>query len=128
MGMMWDRLLALHLKVCQESKPDGVALAHRFFQSLDSNPWSPMAQAIKAYQSFFGAAGLAELQRLAEERLAALPVPPAESCGPTDQLTVRQAFKADQLRKVQMENIRRLVSKREDMEYLLRWCLGPDPE
>ncbi len=127
-GMIWDRLLALHLKACQESKPDGVALAHRFFQSLVSNPWSPMVQAIKAYQSFFGAAGLAELQRLAEKRRAALTVPPAESCGPTDHMTVRQALKADQLRKVQMENIRRLVSKREDMEYLLRWCLGPDPE
>ena len=127
-GMIGDRLLALHLKACQESKPDGVALAHRFFQSLVSNPWSPMAQGIKAYQNFFGAAGLAELQRLAKERLAALPVPPAQSCGPTDHMTGRQVLKADQLRKVQMENIQRLVSKREDMEYLLRWCLGPDRE
>ena len=71
---------------------------------------------------------MAELRRLAEERLAALPVPPAEPCGPTDHMTVRQALKADQLRRLQMENIRRLVSKREDMEFLLRWCLGPDPE
>lgn len=127
-GMMWDRLRALHMKACQQSKPDGMALAHRFFQSLVSNPWSPVAQGMKAYHSFFGAAGLAELRKLAEERLAALPVPPAEPCGPTDHVTVRQALKADQLRKVQMENIRRLVSKREDMEYLLRWCLALDPE
>ncbi len=77
-GMIWDRLQALHLEACRRAKPDGVALAGRLLAQVISNDYNPFPDVVKTYQDHFGAAGLAEFKRLAEERLAGLPVPPPE--------------------------------------------------
>lgn len=77
-GMLWDRLRALHLKACQQANPDGVALARRLFAQVTSSGYDPFPDVVETYQGHFGAAGLSEFRRLAEERLAGLPLPPPE--------------------------------------------------
>ena len=91
-GMMWDRLKVLHLEACRLAQPDGVALARRLFKHLISSQWDYFPDVIKNYQIHFGAAGLAEFRRLAEERLAALPVPAPELPEPCGGLPVRKSM------------------------------------
>ena len=50
----------------------------RLFAQVITSDYYPFPHVVETYQEFFGPAGLAEFRRLAEERLAGLPLPPPE--------------------------------------------------
>ena len=121
-GMIWDRLRALHLEACRRAKPDGVALAGRLFAQVISNDYYPFPDVVHTYQEHFGAGGLAEFRRLAEERLAGLPVPPPESPATNGEIPRRRALAEGKQRELQLRNIRELNHRRNHVIALLNKC------
>jgi hypothetical protein len=121
-GMVGDRLRALHLEACRRAKPDGVALAGRLFAQVIASPWDPFPDVVETYQEFFGAEGLAEFRSQAEARLAGLPVPPPEPPEICGDIPVKQAKAAYHQREQQMRNIRELQYPRETVSLLLKKC------
>ncbi len=121
-GMLWDRLHALHLKACQQAKPDGTALARRLFAHVTASNYYPFPEVVRTYQVHFGAAGLAEFRRLAEDRLAGLPVPPPEPPEPEGQTARRRAMAERKRRDQPLRNLRELTYRRRLVTALLDEC------
>jgi hypothetical protein len=62
----------IHLKACEIARPDPVALARRLFALDVDSEWDILYDAPNRYAEVLGEDGLAELQRLADERWDAL--------------------------------------------------------
>ncbi|MCP4084370.1 MAG: hypothetical protein GY745_04855 [Actinomycetia bacterium] len=71
------RLEALHHTACVEATPDPVKLARRLFKLDVDGDWDIFIDCAKSYADVLGEAGLAELQKLADERWVDLPPAPA---------------------------------------------------
>ncbi len=121
-GMIWDRLQALHLEACRRAKPDGVALAGRLFSHVISSGYYPFPEVVRTYQVHFGVAGVAEFKRLAEERLAGLSLPPPGPPEPDGQIPRRRAMAESKRREQQLQNIRELNYRRTIVTALLDQC------
>ena len=67
------RLEALHHSACVNARPDPVKLARRLFRLDVDGDWDIFIDCAVRYGDVLGEAGLAELQRLADERWAELP-------------------------------------------------------
>jgi hypothetical protein len=63
-----SELEAIHLKACEAARPDPVALARRLFALDVDSEWDILYDAPNRYADVLGEDGLAELQRLADER------------------------------------------------------------
>lgn len=121
-GMMWERLQAIHLKACQAARPNGVELARRLFAQVISNDYNPFPDVVKTYSDHFGAAGLTEFRRLTEERLAGLPVPPPEPPETNGEIPRRRAMAEGKQRELQLRNLRELNYRRNHAIALLNQC------
>lgn len=122
-GMLWDRLRALHLKACQQANPDGVALARRLFVQVTSSSYDPFPEVVETYQDHFGTAGLSAFRRLAEERLAGLPLPHSEPPEIRGDIPLKRAIVEHKQRALQLRNIQELTYRRSGAAVLLKKCL-----
>ena len=67
-----SELESIHLRACEIARPDAVALARRLFALDVDSEWDILYDAPNRYADVLGDAGVAELQRLADERWDAL--------------------------------------------------------
>lgn len=67
-----SELESIHLRACEAARPDPVALARRLFALDVDSEWDTLYDAPNQYADVLGEDGLAELQRLADERWDAL--------------------------------------------------------
>jgi hypothetical protein len=121
-GMICDRLKVLHLEACRLAAPDGVALAQRLFHHLISSGADHFPDVIKNYQLYFGPAGLTAFKRLAEDRLAGLPVPPPEPMVDSNAFPAKKSLAKMKLRERQQRAAQELTYRRREAQALLDQC------
>ena len=73
MGSILHDLQALHLKACEQARPDPVALAKTLFIWSMESDWEVFYGAAKSYQDVLGAKGLVVYRKLAEAEWAKVP-------------------------------------------------------
>lgn len=79
MGMLLDRLQAMHLTACRKAKPDPEALAGRLFEWELNGEWDIFHGAIKTYSRVLGRRGMQCYRELAEAEWARVkPLKPGE--------------------------------------------------
>ena len=66
MGMLQQRLEALHLKACRKAKPDPEALAERLFEWELNGEWGTFRDAVNTYSRILGKNGMQRYRMLAE--------------------------------------------------------------
>jgi hypothetical protein len=83
--------------------------------------WNHFKDVLETYHVRFGADGLAEFRRLAEERLAGLPMPPPEPPEPSG-IPLKRVMAEGKQRELQLRNIRELAYRRSRLAALLDQC------
>jgi uncharacterized Zn finger protein len=73
LGGVLDRLQELHLTACEQSLPDGEALAQRLFEREMQSDFDVFHHAVQTYAELLGAKGIATYRRLAEAEWATVP-------------------------------------------------------
>lgn len=73
MGGLLRRLEEIHHRACQQTKPDGVALAKRLFDWELRSGFDVFFDAVTSYADVLGNKGVAEYRRLAEEHWQEIP-------------------------------------------------------
>ena len=121
-GMIGDRLRGLHLEACRLASPDGVVLARRLFHHLISSGADHFPDVIQNYQLHFGQAGVAEFKRLAEERLAGLPLPPPETTEDPNAFPAKKSQARIKLMQQQQRKNQETTYRRQQVQALLDQC------